>query len=650
MKNLKYISVILALFGYFFCLQSQPIHAQDTNPTPPTEKPAIGFNSECLTAIHDPDDVHGAFLSFPDAAEREKRNIQTLPKPDKQTWFFVCITKNDTHCTTGNPDEDMKIFGKRDDYDYLASVKDPFRAVDIGGATNSSNPTMSSADAEPRLVSNDGKEVHWHDEYLPEVSHRWQWLQYADPPEGGEGEAGGMGALQNATFPMEKAKGNNQKCADISWDPKGFVLDAQTLYPVRGVAITISKKGADGIFTDMASKVGLSNPDVSQQKTGQYSFYTPPGVYKLRVTSTNATMVDVSAMNPSYKSVFTLSNPISTIYKAGQEIIEQAGKVAVSHIPVTVTSDSMLVKDLAVSWRNVERSPGQDLYFSGAVSHPRSIVKVVATYVDKDGVTSQETTTELTDEIGEYGFSIPQTKITPQTKLSDSKTIFLIRYDATLSLNPEIYPNPGLISPELSFSGEVIPTYIDGIAYDERNQPLVAGTVVGVYPSYSEKAMAYAVTDTSGRFMIGSQHIPQVPYTLRYRKSTGEVIKVSTSTFIKQNAAFFVANEIMPFNQRPTTQAEEKSAYTSLMKVTGNKIPDMRLVSGANKNGSSSSSKNGSRISGDQQDVEAAANSSKGVAGMPGVIMIVVVILILIMLGVGAFVMMKSKQTAQPKI
>lgn len=649
MKNLKYVLIIFALFGYFFCLQLTPIHAQEENPTPPTEKPVIGFNSECLSALHDPNDVHGAFLSFPNAAEREKRNIQTLPKPDRQTWFFVCITKNDTHCTTGNPDEDMKIFGKRDDYDYLAGVKDPFRAVDIGGATNSSNPTTSSADEEPRLVSNDGGEVHWHDEYLPEVSHRWQWLQVADPPEEGAGEAGGKGALQNATFPMEQAKGNNQKCADISWDPKGFVLDAQTLYPVKGVAITISQKGADGLFTDMASKIGLTNPDVSQQKSGQYSFYTPPGIYKLRVTSTNATMVDVSAMNPSYKSVFTLSNPISTIYKAGQEIIEQAGKVAISHIPVTVTSDSMLVKDLAVSWRNVERSPGQDLFFSGALSHPRSIVKVVATYVDKDGVASQTTTTELTDEIGEYEFSIPQTKTTPQTKLSDSKTVFLTRYDATLSLNPEIYPNPGLSSPELSFSGEVIPTYIDGIAYDEKSQPFSEGTIVGVYPSYSEKAMAYAVTDANGRFMIGSQHIPQVPYTLRYRKSTGEVIKVSTSTFVKQNAAYFVANEIMPFKQRPTTQAEEKSAYTSLMKAAGNKIPDMRLVSGA-KNGSNSSAKNGSRMSSDQQDVETSANSSGGVAGMPGVIMIVVVILILVMLGVGAFVMMKSKQTSQPKM
>jgi hypothetical protein len=127
------------------------------------------------------------------------------------------------------------------------------------------------------------------------------------------------------------------------------------------------------------------------------------------------------------------------------------------------------------------------------------------------------------------------------------------------------------------------------------------------------------------------------------------VIKINTSTFVKQNAAYFIANEIMPFSQRPTTQAEEKSAYKSLTKVTGNKIPDMRLVSGANKSGSSSTGKNGSRMDSQQQD-GTTTSVSRGVAGMQGVVMIIVVILILISLGVGAFIMMKSKQSGQSRM
>ncbi|MCX6730615.1 MAG: hypothetical protein NTZ55_02100 [Candidatus Roizmanbacteria bacterium] len=515
------------------------------------------------------------------------------------------------------------------------------------GLTDSANPTTTTTDVEPQFESGT---VTWADEYVPEVKHQWLWLQEALPPPEDETKAGDLGAQQQATFAMLHALADSSKCASISWDPKGSVLDAQTLYPVKGVAITLSQKGIDGTYADVPSKIGLTNPDISQSRSGQYSFYTAAGTYKLRVTSANATMVDISAMNPLYKSVFTLNDPISTMYKADQEIIEQTGKVAVSHVPVTVTSDSMLVKDLAVMWRKEEKSVGDEILFSGALTHPKSLIKLVTTYVDKDGVISQDTKTEMTNEIGEYKFFLAQVKTVPQTKLSEEKMLFLTKYDVTFSLNPAIYSNPGIQSPQNSFSGEVIPAYIDGIAYGEDNKPLV-DAIVGVYPIYSDKAIAYAITDEAGRYIIGSQHIPQFSYALRYKKSTGEVIKVSTSTFVKQNAAYFIANEILPFSQRITTPAEEKAALALFKTVSGNKIPDMRVASDANKN--SSTSKSGSRLDGQQQEGVATSNPQKGIAGMQGIIMIVVVLLILLMLGVGAFIMAKSKQSqtpTQPKI
>lgn len=628
MKNLKYVLAICAVFGYFFSVQLKPVQAQAL----------LGFDSECLSAERE--SVHAASLSFPNAEERQKRNITKLPQGGAQTWVVACVgTTVGNKCTTGIPEQDDIIFGKHDDYTAIQGAG--YNPLNIGGLTNSSNPTTTTTDADPQFV---GGPVRWADEYVPEVKHQWLWLQEAQPPPEDQSKAGDKGAQQQATFLMLHALADSSKCASISWDPKGYVIEAQTLYPVKGVSITISQKGTDGNYFDVPSKIGLTNPDVSQSRSGQYSFYTPAGTYKLRVSSPNATMVDVSAMNPLYKNVFTLTDPISTIYKADQEIIEQTGKVAISHIPVTVTSDSMLVKDLAVMWRKEEKSVGDEILFTGALSHPKSLIKLVTTYVDKDGVVSQDTKTEMTNEVGEYKFFLPQVKTVPQTKLSEEKTLFLTKYEVTFSLNPEIYSNPGIQSPQNSFSGDVIPAYMDGVAYGEDNKPLV-GAIVGVYPTYSDKAIAYAVTDEAGRYVIGSQHIPQFSYALRYKKSTGEVIKVSTSTFVKQNAAYFIANEVLPFSQKLSTAAEEKAAIALLKSTSGNKAPDMRTTSEINKN---NSNKSNSRLDAQQQGGSVTSNASQGIGGMQGVVMIIVVILILVMLAVGAFIMAKSKQAQTP--
>ncbi|MCX6730616.1 MAG: hypothetical protein NTZ55_02105 [Candidatus Roizmanbacteria bacterium] len=105
MKNLKYVVVLLAIFGYFFTVQSQPVQAQAL----------LGFDSECLSAVRD--GVHSATLSFPNAEERQKRNITKLPQGGAQTWVVVCVgTTVGNKCTTGMPEQDDIIFGKHDDY------------------------------------------------------------------------------------------------------------------------------------------------------------------------------------------------------------------------------------------------------------------------------------------------------------------------------------------------------------------------------------------------------------------------------------------------------------------------------------------------------------------------------------------------------
>ncbi|MCX6732272.1 MAG: hypothetical protein NTV98_01900, partial [Candidatus Roizmanbacteria bacterium] len=216
---------------------------------------------------------------------------------------------------------------------------------------------------------------------------------------------------------------------------------------------------------------------------------------------------------------------------------------------------------------------------------------------------------------------------------------FLTKYDVTFSLNPEIYSNPGIQSPTNSFSGEVIPAYIDGIAYDVDGKPIIEA-VVGLYPSYSENAMFYTTTDQNGKYMIGSQHIPESQYSLRYKKNTGEVVQVDTSTFIKQNVGYFVTNEIKPFNQRKATLIEEKNSQELFTKIVGNKTPDMTSVAKGSKN--NSGLKNELRNS-TQQSSSTLLDSAQRAVGAQGII-IGLVILILVIISGGVFVILKSKK------
>jgi len=624
MKYLKYVTIVFVVCSYFLLLQPK---------IKSTYAAVAGFNSDCLE-IKDgravgSDDVwgHTAELLFPTTEQRSKRGSQAA-LPGKKTWVFVCIaTTTGNKCTSGNPDIDMEVFGKRSDYDDLAGSAD-YQTKEIGGVVDGKNPTSTTNDAEPQFTN---PPIYWYDIYVPGVSHQWLWLQEAEPPKDDGMGAGDLGAQQQATFDFVRGLADSSKCAKISWDPKGYVFDASTLYPVKGVSITISQKGTNGVFTDIASQIGLSNPDISQEKSGQYSFFTPPGTYKLRITSSNATIADINTVNLSYKKVFTLLNPISTIYQTNNEIVETAGTVVVSHIPVSVTNESMLIKDLSVMMRKEEKSLNQEILFSGVLSHPNSVIKIDTSYIDKDGKTSQDTKTEMTDEVGEYAFSLPQTKSTEKT------TIYLTKYTVTFSLNPAIYPNPGRTSPQNTFSGDVIPSYIEGIAYDKVGKP-IANAIVGIYPSYSEKAMYYTSTDENGKYTIDSQHIPQFHYELSYKKKTGEVITLTPSSFIKQNTSYFAANNISPFKKKVTLFAEEKKAQDRLNTITGNKVPDIKKSEG----GSISNPRGRYEIipSVTPTGVATSINGDR----TKGIAIVIVIVTILIMTAVGAFVVIKAKK------
>ncbi|MCX6732657.1 MAG: hypothetical protein NTV98_03910, partial [Candidatus Roizmanbacteria bacterium] len=394
MNRLKFFVIFFTIFFISLALRVHPSYAQQI----------AGFNSDCLEATIT-GNFHSADLSVPTAEKRAQKGYK-LPKGDgRKTWIFVCVaTTHGNKCTTGNPTVDFEVFHKTADYDDI--LKNPnYSLKDIGGVVRGTNPIAMVGEGDPQFA----QPVTWTDEYIPPTAHTWMWVQAADPVLD-VSEAGAKGAQQQATFDFLHTQADSSKCTQLGWDPKGYVFDAKTLYPVKGVAITIAQKGASGLYSDMESRIGLTNPDISLDRNGQYSFFTPPGTYKLRITSSNATLAETVSINPAYKKAFTLTDPISTLYNEGQEIVEREGDVAVSHMPVIIANDDLLIKDLAVIWRKEEKSASDEIYFSGALSHPKSLIKITATYIDEDGKLFQDVSTKMTNEIGEYKFSLPQTK------------------------------------------------------------------------------------------------------------------------------------------------------------------------------------------------------------------------------------------------
>lgn len=644
MKKLLFLLSFVVLSNFFFTKNAYAV--------------VDGFVSDCLQAAPA---GHTAGLSI-------KPGSQIMPQGDTDTWIFVCITSQelpDRKCTTGDATIDQQLFDKSDDLTALQGIQTE-EGTTVGGVDGGQNP--------PRKTNADGtaftNAVSWSDAYLPGVIHQWAWVQAANAAGAGGVETGGLGAQQQGTFDFTKLSGDTSKCAKIGWDPRGYVFDAATLNPVGRVQVTLSKGPKGGTFVDVPSGLGITNPDTTkplipgEKGNGQYSFYVEPGFYKLRLTSANATIADLSSVNGAYQDLFLSKKDGKTnIYQKDQEVEEVKGMIAIAHIPVTVTDPSMLITSLVRLETLAEEENGQINVF-GRVSHPKSKIFMKINYLNEEGNPVTQERTSVTDDLGEYEEYVDQ-----ETVDAEGKQLFFQNVDVDFELNS--FYTTGVfarkqdanaflsavekvwrfISEKISvsaasstsFSVKPIPSYIEGIAYDSSGRA-IPQAIVGVYTKFSNKPWFVTVADEQGQYKIGSQYLPRFEYELRYKKPTGEIIVVDTATFIKQNVKFFVAEGIKPFESKKSSATEDFAAQVKVSEVV--KETDLAAMAkvGSSKGTGLSKSGSGGINNMSTAEVTPAATAGTSAAGS-GVMMIAVVIFILVLLGAGAFVMMKSKQT-----
>ena len=622
-----------------------------------------GYISDCLNAPGWTPS-HAANLTI----KTKEQGAKNIPAVNTDTWVFVCITAGeDTHCSAGGDGStDELLFGSKEHYNKMLDMIGEDGKGNVGyvggvvegtGYSNQSPPPQTDNNAgNPQFTS----DVTWGDAYYPGVTHQWSWVQVAAPiVEDGEGAgAGAGGALQQGTTPFDQEQLilDTKECAIIGWDPRGVVFDVNTLLPVKGISVELSKLNPVNDIYEIVPNDGLFliNPSSTShpgKENGQYSFFVDTGWYKLKLINPERQIV---SLTPSQLETATKLG-IDNIYTKDQSIYEKAGTVKIANVPVDITDESLLVKELTRIDNVAPTLEGNGIRLFGRVSHPKTKMIITKDMMNAAGEIKQFVTTDYTDGLGEY-----PNKLISQTVVSAEPLVF---QNATLTFELNSFYTTGVftqkeqggnkvarflkevwggvlkklearaaVTPKNTIVIKPMPLYIEGIAYDTKGVA-IPKAIVGLYPFYSEKPYYLTIADENGRYKIGSQHIPRFEYTLRYKKPTGEVVVIDTSIFIKQNAKLIINEGIKPFVAKKTTLAEDKKIQDYFTNVT----TPIELKA---PNKPSTSSRNPSVSSTPQTGTGGGTTG----AGMQGIVMVVVAIIVLIMIGIGAFIMMKSKQ------
>lgn len=596
-ENILYLFLTITCSLFFSAI---PVHA----------KPLKGFYSACLDAkmygggksdksATTPQTAHGnkeeeAETGAPHAAELLIIPAKRPKWPNSTVYVFMCSGRQGVcGAVSTDPAIDINLLlfgtsGQRGNEEQAA----------IAGRGNirapGTNPNMTDAEALHFVNA----PLVWSHYSAAAIPHSWSWVQPIDPPKAGETvipeelstderivlngdefEAGndqglkiGQISMENETTPSgtptsSGTGGTGTKCANIQWDPRGYVFDAKTLHPVQNTTLTLYAKNGDGSYTQVPNGIGTTNPYTTATNSGQFNFFVQPGLYKMTVDSLHATIAEKQAINPAYQHLFMDEESKVHIYEKGADIEEVAGRVAVAHIPVHVANSSyiidslhLIMEDAVVNMDNQGKK--SQMHITGTVSHPRSQITVTLTALNELGsVVTPPPLYKTTNEFGEYDFYIDQEQMQ-----ADGKPLYLQNIHISIEMNAFYTSQPSAKKAPISYDLKPLPRYVEGIAYDEKGVP-IPNAIVALYPYFSLNPMYTTLANKDGRFKIGSDHIPQMNYKLRYKKQNGDIVEVSPDQFIRQNISYYATKTIDPFTERFLSAREEDALWILVDKV-----------------------------------------------------------------------------------
>jgi hypothetical protein len=556
LKRIIYYSNLLLITLFFFSFN---IFAQSTD-----SADSQGWFCAKITSRT----ARGASLAVQLEVDQQRHPLQPN---NEETYLVECLSYSQGdqllwECTTGDSAKDQEAFGG----DNLSSLRSNAKysltgiykivgnqqSTQIGARTYQTGPTGG-------LIIKDSNEsvssFEWQSQPL-RVDRKFYFFQKITSLNTTQ-EVGSGGQQQATSFDWISG---DQDCAVVRWDPAGRVFDAYSLEPIPGAQVYLTKKNNQGNFVDArTTELGIVNPQATNPQ-GKFSFYVSDGDYKLSVlnfTSLGYVKVaeSLSEINSKYNQVyFYEQNGTKNIYiypSQTGEVIEQRGKLQYRDIPLIPNSSYPEGRsyDLQVlsGFQSVDRLTG-NFKFEGSVSHPFTIVKIYGL-----NETGEETLVYqgIADNQGNYKISFPQQKDgktftqfrvdfeKANLRLISQSKSFLNNLLSFFSKHITIFAQDKQVKNKLSFFLNPIPTYIEGVAYDNKGQ-ILPNTEISVYVQGTNVPYKVVRTDSNGFYRLGSNQLPALPYYLKYKDANGNLINVTTRKVIADNKSLIETKKV----------------------------------------------------------------------------------------------------------
>lgn len=407
-----------------------------------------------------------------------------------------------------------------------------------------------------------------------------------------ESDAGSCQSGPNISQCLLKFIETQGVCNSIRWDPYGRVFDSQSLEPVMGARVTLYKvvnpRGPNPTPTIVYYDDPLVPNNITTKNTGDFNFVVPNGTYRLSVLKDGKFNFPFNprSINRNYSRAY------SDIYYATvgafmrQDIVQSGGAKHVD-IPIdAVGAPYISTPEIVNYFVQVDRTDGNYLDVQGRVTHPFTIIKAF------NSATNVELAVTSADKLGNFEIKINQAATSPLSgccRLEPIK-VDLNRISTNTNIKKSFLSNVvGGVFSFLNVSAQnvtgksidinPIPSFIQGYAYGGGGK-IIPNAKVGVYFTFSNKALYETTADTAGFFKISSSRLPNLPYELRFTSPGGAVTKKTTSKFIVENQGYFVEKNVDLFSLKsggsninpsisPSQNLNPPSITGSQAKVTG---------------------------------------------------------------------------------
>lgn len=506
------------------------------------------------------------------------------PQPNSKVYVVVSVAAADgQHYTSGNAGINTYLTYPPLPGDLGYQFEGLFRE----DGTTSINQTLTHTlitDGAGSLLTNEGVPIsamEWQD-YTPQ-GHERRFLGISEEQPQPTIDPGlGLGAQQQAEIPKLDWTTALENCIPLSWDPDGTVFDSQSLEPIPGASVTLTKKRTDGTFSFVnkfdPSDVPdgrLTNPYLTKAD-GYFSFFVPDGTYKLVPQIAGYNFPSSLTLNSNYPKIYTNIYPLET----GIEIVEKGGPQH-RDIPVDSVGGQPTYFPIKIIEYNYQSDRISSVFIDGRVSHPLSTINAYSVIPDPNNpdakIRYKLIKTIQADKNGRFSVIINQSSF-DKTKSEMFGEIEAIKADfggTSIDTNPT--PAVLKLNPIL--------TYIEGsAAYKGQVLP---GAKVELLLNSSTKSYYETIADSQGYFKVPSDYIPFMPYKLRYSLD-GVVASVTTSKFLTDNSTNIKSKKTNLFypqyNNPKINESIKKSIAAYNNQLPPNQQPDVRTNQPASKN------------------------------------------------------------------